>query len=103
MNSGRSRVDRQSQSQDDGVAVAATPIAAVELGTGSVSTRWPQTSYTFPFPNSLSPDELYGLPEDSTDAAYTGLQEACLIRHFVENLAHSVSVAFALNDLSKTY
>jgi hypothetical protein len=79
-------------SQDDGVAVAATPSVAVEPGTGGLSTRFPQTSYTFPSPYFLSPDALHGLPEESTDAAYTGLQEACLIRHFVENLAHSVCI-----------
>ena len=79
----------QSQLEED---LRAIPSPAPDPGT-VMTTEFQQTSYTWPSPYVNSPDALHGAPEGATDAAYTGLQEACLIRHFVENLAHSVSRA----------
>lgn len=38
---------------------------------------------------------LKGLPEQCGDTSYTDLEEACLIRHFTENLASWVSLALS--------
>lgn len=50
----------------------------------------------FPHPRekySLGP--LKGLPEQCSDESYTELEEACLIRHFTENLASWVSLSIS--------
>ncbi|OAP61252.1 hypothetical protein AYL99_03453 [Fonsecaea erecta] len=49
----------------------------------------PHPSYAFPSPYYASPDALHGLPEKATHQAYTSLQEACLIKHFINKLAHA--------------
>ncbi|EXJ72394.1 uncharacterized protein A1O5_04898 [Cladophialophora psammophila CBS 110553] len=49
----------------------------------------PHPSYAFPSPYYASPDALHGLPEKATHQAYTNLQEACLVKHFISKLAHA--------------
>ncbi|KIW97330.1 uncharacterized protein Z519_02722 [Cladophialophora bantiana CBS 173.52] len=49
----------------------------------------PYPSYAFPSPYYASPDALHGLPEKATHQAYTNLQEACLVKHFINKLAHA--------------
>ncbi|KIW27410.1 uncharacterized protein PV07_07148 [Cladophialophora immunda] len=49
----------------------------------------PHPSYAFPSPYYASPDALHGLPEKATHQAYTNLQEACLVKHFINKLAHA--------------
>lgn len=50
----------------------------------------PYPSYIFPSAYYTSPDAQHGLPDRATHQAYTNLQEACLIRHFIKNLAQLV-------------
>lgn len=62
----------------------------------------PLQSAKSPFPHSrerypLGP--LKGLPEHYSDASYTNLEEACLIRHFTEDLAPWVRLGHILHIL----
>ena len=47
---------------------------------------------TTPLATSLPADPLHGLPEGCTEDAYLRLQEACLMRHFAEDLAHMFDI-----------
>lgn len=42
------------------------------------------------------PGPLHGLPTSHSDAAYLNLEEACLLRHFTQNLAQWVSTPPAI-------
>jgi hypothetical protein len=54
-------------------------------------TDTPYPSYIVPSPYYDTSDALHGLPERGTHRAYTNLQESCLVKHFIKNLAHVVS------------
>lgn len=53
-------------------------------------TDTPCPSYIVPSPYFDTSDALHGLPERGTHRAYTNLQESCLVKHFIKNLAHVV-------------
>lgn len=60
----------------------------------SVNSPFPKQRDIYP----LGP--LKGLPSGNSDSAYANLEEACLIRHFTDNLAHWVGAYLLLKTLS---
>lgn len=63
---------------------------SLNMGAYAVA-RTPATPGPSPQASVGQPDPLHGLPDSCNEDSYLRLQEACLLRHFVDNLAPWVS------------
>lgn len=73
---------------------AMTPRHAFD--TAEILDHAPDLSSPITLASPIQHDPLHGLPVASNEAAYLGLQESCLLRHFTNNLAPWVSFRCAL-------